>query len=38
MERPTVQVLNVRDMKNIKGGKTPNGGGGNPPPGPDLRD
>lgn len=39
MERRTMQVLNVRDMKNLKGGRALSAetisGAGNPPPGPD---
>lgn len=44
MERRTMQVLDVRDMKNLKGGGINSGGdkngtiipgGGNPPPPPD---
>lgn len=41
MERRTMQVLDVRDMKNLKGGATGLSGGtimpggGNPPPPPD---
>ena len=35
MKRRTMQVLDVRDMKSLKGGKKSNSGGGNPPPGPD---
>ena len=39
MERRTMQVLDVRDMKNLKGGRSGDdttSGGGNPPPGPDT--
>ncbi len=44
MERRTMQVLDVRDMRNLKGGGKNSGGeengtvipgGGNPPPPPD---
>ena len=38
MERRTMQVLDVRDMRSLKGGGTTSGedtsGGGNPPPSP----
>ena len=32
MERRTMQVLDVRDMKNLKGGNNTGNGGGIPPP------
>ena len=41
MERRTMQVLNVHDMKSLKGGRDDSGGdvtsgGGNPPDYPDT--
>lgn len=36
MERRTMQVLDVRDMKNLKGGVKNSGGGGLPPTGAEI--